>query len=350
MSDQLPEFGSMEELFGAMDQAANKPEVPQTNEEPSVPEKEPEPTPEPIEEPVESPEEELETAPQPEEGDSPVEWISVTDDVTGKRKKIKVDFSDKDKIRQVYAKAAGLIPKYQRERDELKAKLDDSSKPIEAFNKLNSAFEQQGIKGVIQLLSGGDESAIEAFIQEELNHRDWLRNASPDEVEALELKERLKKAEEERKNLLERMEQEKAEIEEKTRTAKEQEMQNKLASSFSRWKFSDDEAGSPEAAVRLNKITWRQALDDLSASGNENPTKRDIDKAFKEAANFLRNQVSTQTKSRTSEVLNKKKANAQRKVAQAASTNSQASSAKSKAQDIAEKKGIQGLINSLWGD
>lgn len=274
-----------------------------------------------------------------------IEYATFTDE-SGKKKKVKINLNDIESIKNTFSKAAGLVPKLQRERDQVKAELAKVAEPLQAYSKLEKAFEAEGIKGVISLLAGGEDKVNE-FIESELDRRNWMATASHDEIKSLELSKELEQAKKERQELLDKVAKEREEAELSKQTAAEREMQAKLAGSFEKHRFSSDQYDA-KTATKLNKVIWREALESLAELGNENPTRREIEAAFKEARSFVSGHVNKEVETKTKQVYENRKADAQRRVASHVSSSTASASIEDEVRDTVQKGGIRALMNKLW--
>lgn len=356
--DATPEnssYGDIKNLLsGRMPPPAPVEEEPSTEpEEPSVPAEEEDADPEVEEEvdtepEVEEEEKEASTDEEPEE----IGWAQFTDPETGKRKKVKIDFTNRAHIEQTYARAAGLVPKYQRERDlakkELSSYLEETTPKLEVLNDLQSAWSEDGIRGVIDLLAG-DESQAEEFIDSLLEERDWLKKASPTEKELWEAKQLAKKAEKEKQELLERQQKREQEAEEKAQKAEEAEIRSQLNSSFDKWRFAG-RMKDADAAKRFDKIIWREAmeaLDGIESEQGRRPTKAETDKVFKESAEFVRKYIRQEAEQTAAKTEKKRKTTAQKKVAAKAKAGNKKANQTADAREDIAKNGLRGLMKSL---
>jgi len=242
-----------------------------------------------------------------------VEEIFVTDE--SGRKKIKVDFSDREKMKRLVAKSYGA-DKFREERDRLKSQLE----PIQAehaelkkgWSELEGAFEQDGMRGIINLLMD-DNQGYDKFIQTELAKVKRIEDASPEEKRQIELEERFERERKEREKLAKRLEdRDKQEL-----TTREQAQQAQLKSlvepAFNRYRFAG-KLGDASVEQAYDKAVWSQTLEQLEQlPDNQEMSAALVDATFRKVAASFQKAVAQQVESKTKQVINRKKMDAQEK-------------------------------------
>jgi hypothetical protein len=146
------------------------------------------------------------------------EVVTITDD-KGKRK-VEVDFSDKEKLKK-YVQMAHGARKWQAERDHARSQINEVQGKLTELESnwkvMNEVFQNKGVEGLVDLLEGR-EGAYKDKLQREIQKAQFLENASPEELEAYQQKEAYTKTQQE----LERIRRENEEF--KTKMQQEKEM------------------------------------------------------------------------------------------------------------------------------
>lgn len=240
-------------------------------------------------------------------------WV---DDGTG-RKQIQIDYSDKAAIKK-YAEMAFGMRKFQSERDRLqKWKTENESKLTElseAWQAIEQAHSKEGVRGLVNLLVG-EPDAYDKHVQKLIEEAKFKENASPDELarfEAAQEAERIRRENEQiRKELMKEREQQ--------LQAKEQaelrSLQEKLNPAYSKWSF-EGKLGDPELEEQYNTALWQLSINRLkSLPETEELTPTVINRTFQEVASRFNKAVTTQTKKKVAQTVQKKKDAASTKAA-----------------------------------
>lgn len=235
-------------------------------------------------------------------------------------KKLKVDFNDRDKLKK-YVKMAGGARKWQAERDqyrnelsELKPKYEES---VQFEQAIESAFNEGGIEGLVNLVAG-DESAFQKLMDEQYEARRAKEDASPAELERIELQEQLAKERKQRERIQREREEELNRTKEEREQSEQRKIENMMHPSFNKYRFSGkiEDAG---LASDVDSMIWSRAVNALSEIPEEvSLTPKMVDREFRKAANSLRKLVEKESTKKVSKVINNKKKEAANKVAVAA--------------------------------
>ncbi len=249
------------------------------------------------------------TADSPLTGD--IETVRVKSE-DGRHQQLKIDYTDRNAIKQAHLKAAGMR-KFQAERDIVQKSLTDiQGKHQELsndFEKLETAWTKGGVKGLATLLGGGEEAWHKA-VDEEVQRREYMANLTPHEKRAMDLdnaraKEVTRSSELEQKYqaLLQKTEQE----QEKAVHAS---LESRLHPSFDRYRVAG-KLSDPVLEHQLDQAIWTQSMQRL----NEYPehvelTQALIDKEFRTVAGNFNKLINQQTEKKVKTVLDNKKADA----------------------------------------
>lgn len=246
-----------------------------------------------------------------------IEYITAKDH-RGQRRKIKVDYSDRDKIKRAFSLAAGAR-KWQAERDSLAKELEsfkgEGSKKIENWDTISSIYEDQGVKGLVNFLEGRDD-AFDQLINNANKEREFFSQATPEQLEAYNLKQ----AQAQKDRELEKI---KAELEElrnaQSSTSEEAELasiRSEINPVFEKYRFAG-KLNNPQHEHMLDEMLWNNAMKQLESYPEDmDVTQATINKVFKDYANNLRTLVNKEAEKKVSRTVAKKK----REATQAAQT------------------------------
>lgn len=266
---------------------------------------------------------------------------------------IDIDYNDKERIKKAFLMEHGAR-KWQAEKDQATKKASELG---DKFNKLNShwsalegAFQDQGIEGVIDLLEG-KPGAYQGHIAQQLKKHDFLRNATPDEKQALEAREMADKNARE----LDKMRREntsfREKIEKEREAAEYSSMESKVHPSFEKWRFSG-KLGDPNDEHMFDDMLWNTALRKLAPYEEQGVavTPEMIDKSFSETSRALRKRISGYGEKVAARTVEKKKEVATEQVQSAVRSGYKGAGNKAgqEARDLLNKGDIQGLLSG-WG-
>ena len=236
-----------------------------------------------------------------------IEEIFVTDHRG--RRKVKVDWSDKDKLKKHIQKAYGMR-KFQAERDQYKERLEaveaKNSENSEVIDSINEAYESGGLAAVADLIEG--EGAWEAAMQKHIDLQEWKRGATESEIEAYNTREenaRLQKQIEAQNKANEKFMQK---VESEKDEAAAESLKSQTFPSFDKYRF-EGKLKSPKEELQLDKMLWRNAKADLMEllEEGEDLTPCIIEKTFKQNYALLRRSENRRASSKAAATLKKKK-------------------------------------------
>jgi len=248
-----------------------------------------------------------------------IEYIKVTDD-EGRKKRFKVDFTDKDSIRKAFKQAAGMR-KFQKERDTARTELTDIQSKYnelnEVYSNLDTAWKEGGVKAVVELLGQGSE-AWKSAVDEELKQRDYLANLTPNEKLQLEAEKEREKFQRELERERKQREEFQTKIAEKEEQAALQSLESKLHPAFDRYRFAG-KLGDEVIEHQFDEAVWNKVTQRLAEYPDDmNLTQAIIDKEFRTVANNFRKMVSMQTEKKVQKTIEKKKSEASQRAQVAA--------------------------------
>lgn len=237
------------------------------------------------------------------------EVITVTDD-QGRKRKIEVDYSNREAIKKAHLQAAGMR-KFQAERDHAiqsgKAKEARLGELETNFSALDNAYQAGGIEGLFDLLEG-QRGAFKAHVAKQVDRAKFLERASPEDIEQLNAREEYEKAKKDLDRLKKDNEDFKKKVTEERETAELKETQSRVYPSFERHRFAD-KLGSAENEGMFDEMLWNTALKRLKpyeAQGLELSPEL-IDREFRTVAASIRKSIGLQADKQVSKVVQQKK-------------------------------------------
>ncbi len=267
----------------------------------------------------------------------------------GRREKLKIDYTDRQAIKDAFVKAAGMR-KFQAERDEYKKKAETVEKEFTQlktdFSKLESVWEKDGVKGLVTLLAG--EKGMKELVDAELAHRDYMSNLTPDEKYKLEisnyqklLQSQKSETEEKYKKLLE-------ETTKKSEEAELKSMEAMIHPAFDRYRFSG-KLGDPVVEHAYDEALWGRVRDNLANYPDTVPvTQAMIDKEFREAAQVFKKAMAVQAEQKVKTTIENKKADAASRVQTTAKKGLTNTSDKQKFVNDLKSGNIRDAMSSLF--
>lgn len=239
---------------------------------------------------------------------SPKESITISDDKG--RRAVEVDFGNRDQMKK-YVQMAYGARKWQAERDESRKESsglrDQIGEMRSNWDALEGAYQKQGVEGVIDLLEGRP-GAHKAWIQKQVERQDFLRKASPEEIESLQAREQVDQTRRE----LDRIRKENEEFRKSMTSEREKAdlaaTQSVVHPVFDRYRFNG-KLGNTDHEHRLDTMLWNSALKSLEPYEERGLpiTSELVDKAFRAEAAALRNIIGNQAERKASKVVEQKK-------------------------------------------
>ncbi len=267
----------------------------------------------------------------------------------GRREKLKIDYTDRQAIKDAFVKAAGMR-KFQAERDEMKKKAETVEKEhtqLKAdFGKLESVWEKDGVKGLITLLAG--EKGLKELVDAELSHRDYMSNLSPDEKYKLEIGNYQKLLEKQKVDTEEKYKKLLEDVTRKNEEAEAKSMEAMIHPAFDRYRFSG-KLGDAVAEQAYDEALWGRVRDKLSSyPDNVDITQATIDREFREAAMVFKKVMAVQTENKVKTTIENKKADAASRVQTVAKKGLTNTSEKQKFVNDMKSGNIRDALSSMF--
>jgi hypothetical protein len=266
----------------------------------------------------------------------------------GKRRKIKVDFNDRQSAVKNARLAAGAR-KWQAERDRAQAqlkKLEGSQEKVDGFNALNEAYEVGGPLAVLRAMIGEQEA--DQWLAGQYQRHEFRQNASEDELKYLDAQERSEQQSRELDRLKKTQEEWQQKVESEREAAEVAEVQSLFNPLFEKYRFAG-KVEDANLAQELDEMVFERAranLRKLEANGVA-LDRTSMERAIRAAANSLRkftNQESERKASqRVSATKEKALASAQKRTQRGYAKNE----GNDKARDMIRRGDIGGFFKSF---
>lgn len=275
------------------------------------------------------------------------EVITITDE-KGKRK-VEVDFNDKDSLRK-YVQMAHGARKWQAERDQAKQQATKISQEHEALKSNWKALEDaysNGVEGLVDLLMG-QQGSYKNFIAREIDKAKFLEKASPEERELFDTKERLARMEQADKRRQQEYETRVKAIDERTQQAELETLKGQVHPAFQKHAF-DGKLGDSNDEQMFNRMLWNTAMDNLVPYEEQGKlTPEVVEREFRSVANTLSKRINVQAEKKAASAVAQKKQEATENV-QAKVMSGYKSGGKTKeAADMLNNGNLTGLLKN-WG-
>lgn len=228
----------------------------------------------------------------------------------GKRQSIKIDYENKEAIKQAHLKAAGMR-KFQAERDQerkssqqLKAELDKFKSD---FEKLESLYKN-GAKSLFMGLGGEEEwnKAVDA----ELKQRQYIASLTPEERYRVDLQKQNEVAQKQKSEVETKYQKMLETLEQKEDLATQKSLESKLHPSFDRYRFAGKLA-DPVVEHQLDETIWNQVTRKLAEYPDHVELSQAlIDKEFRTVSQNLQKVINVQAEKKVTQTVEKKKVEA----------------------------------------
>lgn len=243
---------------------------------------------------------------------SPDKEVITISDEKGQRK-IEIDYSNKTAIQNAYKMAHGAR-KWQAERDSARAELGPVKSQLETmksnWDTLENVHASRGLEGVIDLLEGR-QGAYKDHLKKALDRQEFIRRASPEELEALQHKENAEVSSRELDKIRKENEEFRKQMTAEKETAEMRATESKVHPAFDKYRFAD-KLGDPAAEQMFDQMLWKAVIDNLSPYeeqyGSATAIPQEIiDKEFRTVSTVLRNRINVQAEKKASKVVEQKK-------------------------------------------
>lgn len=260
------------------------------------------------------------------------DYVYVTDE--SGRKKIKVDFADRDKTKKAYEYAYGFR-KMQAERDKANSQLKDLEPKYQDMAKswelMEKAVHDNGLEGLVNLISG-DAKGFDKLVEKRMQLSEWKKSATPAELERYDAQQQAEAERRAREKLEKEFSSLRDKVEKDSDTAKFKTLESKVNPAFDKWRFAG-KLGDASLEEQLDRAVWNQALDNIEGVRSKMGVEEHelpstiIEQEFRKVRSTFDKVINKQTEKKTSQIIQQKKAAAQDKVAARATSGMQNNSA-----------------------
>jgi hypothetical protein len=273
------------------------------------------------------------------------ETITVTDEKG--RRKIEIDLNDKEQVKK-YVQMAYGARKWQAERDQAltsRKQLESELAQVKQnWDTLEKAFQEGGEEAVVDLIAG-KRGAYQEKIKQRIMREEFLRNASPEEVEALKAKEAAEKSAKE----LEKIRKENEEFRQKMAAEKEQAELRSLESTvhpvFNKYRFAE-KLGSADDEQMFDEMLWNTALKRLEPYEEKGLalTPELVEREFSVVAKSIRSRIGLQAEKKAAKVIEQKKKEATENVQATVKSGYKTGALDKEAGDLLNSGNLTGLL------
>ncbi len=274
-----------------------------------------------------------------------VEEVEITDHRG--RRSVKVDFSDRARLKRIIQQAAGA-QKLVADLKTLRASVDSAKGDAEVGSRVSKAWSEKGIDGLIQELTGGKQT-WDSVYEDRKKHDNFLSTASPEQLDAYSAKQEAAAARAEAARI-------RADLDDGTKksvaaaeTAERAQLQTHMDSGFTKHRFAG-KLGEPAREHELDEMLWdatKAALDKLPEDAAI--TSEVIAAEFAKKARALRATISTEARKETTQIVKQKKTEAKTQ-AQAAMSAAESKSPVSQFDQKLKKGDLRGaFLSALRG-
>jgi ubiquitin len=275
--------------------------------------------------------------------------IIVTDE-TGRRRSVEIDYSNREEIKKIYAQAAGMR-KFQAERDrEIQSKKEVESRLSQReqdWNKLETAFKA-GHENLFDMLNGRP-GAFQALVSKEIEKREFLKYASPAELQAMKDQEAAALT----KNELDTIRKENAEfkrqVQEERETAELRSMESRIHPAFEKHRFAE-KLGNAQDEHLFDEMLWNSSIKRLEQYEEKGMdiSPELVEREFRAVATALRNRIGAVAEKKAGQVIAQKKQEATENVQSRIKSSMAGSSDGDKLKGLIQS-GNTGDIFKNWG-
>ncbi len=237
------------------------------------------------------------------------EVITVTDE-HGRRKKLEIDYSDRKATRKAHEMAVGAR-KWQAERDQarqqLQKEMHEKSELRTNWEALEKTFQEKGLEGIVDLIEGRP-GAFKQLEKKIIDRARFLDNASPEEIQALEAKERAELSNKELQRIRKENEDFRKEMAAEKETAELRSLESRVHPVFDKYRFAD-KLGDANDEHMFDEMLWNSALKRLEPYEEQglSITPELVDREFRNVAMAIRKRIGLQAEKKAAKVVEQKK-------------------------------------------
>lgn len=228
----------------------------------------------------------------------------------GRKRTVKVDFSDIDKLETYVRKAhdfqAGMR-KFQQERDQSKTELTQAQQQIaelqQDFERLDKLVESDP-RALFQRLLGS-EDRLQKFIDQEIQRREEWELMDPEDRYKVERDKWQTAASEREKQLQAKLDELASKVQQDKSQSELNSVKAMASAAISKHGF-DGQLGNQDSEHLFNETLWKKVMSNLDHLPEDTEvTQAIIDREFRNVSKVLKQSLKLQTKAKTKEAMDK---------------------------------------------
>lgn len=276
------------------------------------------------------------------------EVITVTDE-TGKRRKVEIDWNDKEKIKKDLSLSYGAR-KWQAERDQAiqreKALAAKHSEVSNNWSTLEQAFSTGGVEGLVDLLEGR-KGAYKDSVKKQMEREKFLAEASPAELKALQEREEAELTRRDLEKLRQENEKFKQEITQERETAELRNLEARIHPAFHKYRFAD-KLGNETDEHMFDEMLWNTTLKRLEPYEEQGLeiSPELVEKEFATVSSAIRRRIGQQAEKRVVRTTQQKKQEATENVQAKIMSGYMEGGAAKEARDLINSGNTKGLLRN----
>ena len=157
--------------------------------------------------------------------------------------------------------------KFQAERDKANAKVKEIEPEYnnlkQSFDLINRAYEEQGLAGLINLVTG-DKEAYSKLEQNIINKANLRASATPEQIEKMDLMEKLEAKAKESERLMKQIQAREEAATKAAEVAEQKKTEALIHPVFNTVRFAG-KLGDAEVEEQLDNAVWQQSIKKLKA-------------------------------------------------------------------------------------
>ncbi len=273
------------------------------------------------------------------------EVITVTDEKG--RRKVEIDYTDREAIKKAHLFMHGAR-KWQAERDQALNREKDVSKKFNDlqtnWNELNRIFNEDGVEALVDMLAGR-KGAFTEHVKGHSARQEFLRTASPEEVEAFNAKEAAQKSERELAKMRRENEEFRKSMETKNEETQLESLKTRVGPVFNKYRFAD-KLGNEEDEQLFDEMLWNSALKRLEPFEEQGLeiTSEMAEREFRTVATALRRRVEAQANKKAARNTEQKKREATENVQMKVKSGYKQGGVRDEARDLINQGNLTGLL------
>ena len=276
------------------------------------------------------------------------EIITVTDE-TGKRRKVEIDWNDKEKIKKDLSLSYGAR-KWQAERDQAiqreKQLAAKHSEVSNNWNTLEQAFSTSGVEGLVDLLEGR-KGAYKDSVRKQMEREKFLAEASPAEIKALQEREEAELTRRDLEKLRQENEKFKQEITQERETAELRNLEARVHPAFHKYRFAD-KLGNEADEHMFDEMLWNTTLKRLEPYEEQglDISPELVEKEFATVSSAIRRRIGQQAEKKVVRSVQQKKQEATENVQAKIMSGYMEGGAAKEARDLINSGNTKGLLKN----